>query len=112
LYHLQVVCERGDVLASGSAVARILPLYTSKSGAPSDKGSVTVEFLLVGADSEGGLSASDVASLAEVSQGIRLAAKIVDMPCADMHTDAFLEVLGQDLNVFERYIYIILHEML
>lgn len=86
----QVVCERKDVFASASAIARILPLFTAKSSANTTKRTLTVEYLLV--DGSEPLNAEDIGCLDALAYGIRLAAKIVDIPCADMHTDAFLEV--------------------
>ena len=84
------------MFASGCAVARAFPLYSSKS-ASKGRRSVTVEFLLVGPDTSP-LQADELRCLSEVADGIRLAAKIVDMPCNMMHTDAFLEVGSQLLR--------------
>lgn len=95
-----IVCERADVFASTSAVARVLPLFTAKSTASTNKRSVTVEFLLV--DGGEALNAEDIACLDALAHSIRLTAKIVDIPCADMHTDAFLEevrAVGKELNI-------------
>ena len=84
------MCERSDVFASVSAIARILPLFTAKSSTSTTKRSLTVEFLLV--DGGEALSAEDISCLDALAYGVRLAAKIIDIPCADMHTDAFLDV--------------------
>ena len=51
---------------------------------------MTVEFLLVG--SESSLTESDLSCVSDVAYGVRLAARLTDTPCAEMHTDAFLEV--------------------
>ena len=88
--YLQLVCERNDVFGSVSAIARILPLFNAKSTASTTKRTVTVEFLLV--DGGDPLTPEDIACLDALAYGVRLAAKIVDIPCADMHTDAFLDV--------------------
>ena len=84
------MCERRDVFASTSAVARILPLFSAKSTAQTTNRTVTVEFLLV--DGSEALTADDVECLDALAYGVRLAAKVVDIPCADMHTDTFLDV--------------------
>lgn len=98
--YVVVVCERKDVFASASAIARILPLFTAKSSANTTKRTLTVEYLLV--DGSEPLNAEDIGCLDALAYGIRLAAKIVDIPCADMHTDAFLEevqIVGKELNI-------------
>ena len=53
---------------------------------------VTVEFCFVGEDKGQSLTDEDAACMTVVSEGIRLSAKIVDMPCNVMHTDAFIQV--------------------
>lgn len=89
---VQVVCERADVLASACAVARALPLYCGKSNTTGFKRVVTVEFVLASSRGEEVLTDADVEAISVVAHGVRLAAKITDMPCSLMHTDAFLEV--------------------
>ncbi|XP_064641058.1 probable aminopeptidase NPEPL1 [Lineus longissimus] len=96
-----IVCERSDAFASGCAIARALPLYSQKSRISTSKRTVNVEFLLVGSDKTV-LSESELTCLSDMAQGIRLAAKIVDMPCSVMHTDAFLEeaqIVADDLGI-------------
>ena len=90
---LQVVCERIDVFPLACAIARVFPIYSRKTGASNSKRTVTVEFLLVGGESDQPLSKEDLETLSNAAHGIRTAAKIVDAPCADMHTDIFLEVI-------------------
>ncbi|XP_064610708.1 probable aminopeptidase NPEPL1 [Liolophura sinensis] len=100
--YVVIVCEKSDVFASGCAIARALPLFNSKSSNSNSKRSVTVEFLLVGTDSDVSLSDSDIECLSVVASAIRLTARIVDAPCADMHTDAFLDEVrkvGTELNI-------------
>ncbi|XP_069113273.1 probable aminopeptidase NPEPL1 [Argopecten irradians] len=100
--YVVIVCERSDVLASGCAVARILPLFNGKSNASTEDRTVTVEFLLVGDGSETPLTDQDLACLAAEAKGVRLAAKIVDIPCSEMHTDGFLKeikVIGDELGI-------------
>ena len=72
-------------------MARILPLFTAKSTASTTSRTVTVEYLLVDGIEEP-LNADDIACLDALAYGVRLAAKVVDIPCADMHTDSFLDV--------------------
>ncbi|WAR12422.1 PEPL1-like protein [Mya arenaria] len=101
-----VVCEKRDIFALTGAMARTLPLFNAKSTAPSIGRTVTVEFLLVGEDNKP-LSNSDLSCLEALAHGVRLTAKIVDMPCADMHTDTFIEevrAVGKDLGIVPRVI--------
>ena len=81
------------MLASACAIARILPRYSAKSNQSDATHTVTVEFVLVGHDKNMALTKDDLESLSVMASGIRTSAAIVDMPCSEMHTDRFLEVL-------------------
>ncbi|KAK7114808.1 probable aminopeptidase NPEPL1 [Littorina saxatilis] len=97
-----LTCERADLFASACAIARAFPLFMGKSNLSDAPRVVTVEVVLVGPGSDEGLSESDIQALSAASDGVRLAAKITDMPCADMHTDAFLQeikTVGQELGI-------------
>ncbi|KAL4234571.1 putative aminopeptidase npepl1 [Mactra antiquata] len=97
-----VVCEKKDVFASASALARTLPLFNAKSTAPTTSRTVTVEFLLVGEGSDKPLDDEDISCLTAAAESVRLSAKIVDMPCADMHTNKFLDEIrevGKQLDI-------------
>ena len=105
-----MVCEREELLASGCAVARAFPTYSSKTP-PANPQSVTVGFILVGggassitdddvnclsAECEGGCGLSTVHPTSPSPPlppppGIRLAAEIVDTPTNQMYTDTFIE---------------------
>lgn len=88
-----MVCERRDVLASACAIARALPEYNCKASCSNSfSRSVTVEFILVGPDCENPLSNSDLDCLHTITSGVRLSARVVDTPCSEMHTDAFVDV--------------------
>lgn len=91
-----VVCDRADVYASGCAVARAFSKYSlkTKSGAPRPVSSavINVEFLLTNDDV---VSQEELDALNYAAEGIQTAAMIVDTPCSDMHTDAFIEVYYQ-----------------
>ena len=50
---------------------------------------ITVEFITV--DSQP-ITEEDVKCMTTAAESIRLAARIVDTPCSEMHTDQFLEV--------------------
>ncbi|KAF5927169.1 hypothetical protein HPG69_016641 [Diceros bicornis minor] len=100
---LQMVCERADAFASACALARAFPLFTHRSGASrrTEKKTVTVEFFLVGQDN-GPVEVSTLQCLANATEGVRLAARIVDTPCNEMNTDSFLEEIkkvGKDLGI-------------
>ncbi|XP_021110827.1 probable aminopeptidase NPEPL1 isoform X3 [Heterocephalus glaber] len=87
-----MVCEQSDIFASACALARAFPLFTHRSGASrrSEKRTVTVEFFLVGQDN-GPVKVSTLQCLVTATEGVRLAARIVDTPCNEMNTDIFLE---------------------
>ncbi|XP_069846153.1 probable aminopeptidase NPEPL1 isoform X3 [Dipodomys merriami] len=87
-----MVCEQPDIFASACALARAFPLFTHRSGASrrSEKRTVTVEFFLVGQDN-GPVEVSTLQCLTNATEGVRLAARIVDTPCNEMNTDIFLE---------------------
>jgi len=96
-----IVCEKNDVFPSAAAVARAFPFYTRKTASLNSKRTVTVEFLLVG-DNTTPLTSDELQLLQDESYGIRLAAKIVDTPCSEMHTDAFIEeikAVGSELGL-------------
>uniref|UniRef100_A0A8D1VNR4 Cytosol aminopeptidase domain-containing protein n=1 Tax=Sus scrofa TaxID=9823 RepID=A0A8D1VNR4_PIG len=98
-----MVCERSDAFASACALARAFPLFTHRSGAARrpEKKTVVVEFFLVGQDN-GPVEVSTLQCLTSATEGVRLAARIVDTPCNEMNTDAFLEEIkkvGQDLGI-------------
>ncbi len=52
---------------------------------------VTVEFVLVGSN-DSPITSEDAECMSVVAESIRLSARLVDMPCQDMHTNAFVEV--------------------
>uniref|UniRef100_A0A8C8XES3 Probable aminopeptidase NPEPL1 n=1 Tax=Panthera leo TaxID=9689 RepID=A0A8C8XES3_PANLE len=98
-----MVCERSDAFASACALARAFPLFTHRSGASrrTEKKTVTVEFFLVGQDN-GPVEVSTLQCLTNATEGVRLAARIVDTPCNEMNTDTFLEEIkkvGKDLGI-------------
>ena len=65
----QVVCERGDVLASGCAVSRAFPLYSSKTP-PTNHHTVTIGFLVVGGGASS-ITDDDIKCLTAESEGGR-----------------------------------------
>ncbi len=92
-----MVCERSDVLASACAIARAFPLFTRKSNSNQSKRKVIVEYLLVGAASDSHLTEAELQCLTDAADGVRLAARITDTPCAEMHTDIFIDVRASSL---------------
>jgi len=93
-----VICaldEADHALAAGAAVARVMPLYESKGKSTDDHAEGETE----GNDDKGvrvaflgpdGAEVSDPA-IAHVAGGIRRAAKLVDMPCSELNTTAFVQ---------------------
>ena len=106
-----IVCDPSDVYASGCAVARAYSLYSKKTTASSlasenpgtGGGSgggltvsntekvVNVEFLCPDADGVMRACDADLSVLDHAKDGIQRAARIVDTPCNEMHTDAFIQ---------------------
>jgi len=96
-----IVCERQDMYASGCAVARAYSLYSRKTGGeaphatprPVKDVEIKVEFVLVEGTScqAANLTAEDVKVLDSSCSGIQLAARLVDAPCNEMNTSAFVE---------------------
>ena len=84
------MCDRKSAYALGCAVARNFPLYNRKADAK-DVVDVTVEFIFP-EDRNNKLTGEEIKCLTVSGESIRLTAKIVDMPCNEMHTDAFLDV--------------------
>jgi len=105
-----IVCERSEVFASACALVRAFPQYSRKTSsiAPDsfspktkEKSShvVNVEFICTDGRS---VTEEDVPCLNHAARGIQMAARIVDTPCNEMHTDAFLDLIrevGKDLSI-------------
>ena len=58
---------------------------------------VTVEFVLVGKN-DSPITSEDAECMSAAAESIRLSARLVDMPCQDMHTTAFVQV-NIEINV-------------
>jgi probable aminopeptidase NPEPL1 len=87
------VCEKKNSVATACAVARAFPLYSAKTSEKKEERNVNVSFLYV--DQNGSKSwpnEDDIKCFNALTQSIRLTAKIVEKPCAEMNTDLFLEV--------------------
>lgn len=83
--------EAEHAFAAGCAVARVLPEFSRKTGNDAEDKVRRVRVAFLAPDGE--LSDARVAAAAE---GIRLAARLVDMPTSELTTDAFVE-LARDL---------------
>ncbi|XP_055308614.1 probable aminopeptidase NPEPL1 isoform X2 [Sitodiplosis mosellana] len=100
-----IICEKKDLFASACAVSRAFPLYSRKTGCHNvEEVIVNIEFILIENDTvmENILSEADIECLLNVSNGIRLAAKIVDMPCNEMDVSHFLNEINsvaKELNI-------------
>jgi probable aminopeptidase NPEPL1 len=90
------------MFALGCAVARAFPLYTRKNFHSVKKQStITVEFCLKGKNNDPPTDA-EITCLAAAADGIRLSAQIVDTPCNEMHTDAFVQVTCSSWGFYQR----------
>jgi len=96
-----MVCEKKHALPSACAIAKAFPLYSKKSKlSDKEKCLITIEFVLVTPNADGTsfkvgqeqLSMDDLKVMEIATEAVRNAARIVDMPCSEMHTDRFLEV--------------------
>ena len=65
---------------------------------------VTVEFVLVGKN-DSPITSEDAECMSAVAESIRLSARLVDMPCQDMHTSAFVQVNRNKLHTLTVEIY-------
>ncbi|KAG1675928.1 putative aminopeptidase NPEPL1 [Nymphon striatum] len=95
-----IICETIDVFASACAVARAFPIFNRKTNLPKNTISprqVACEFHLIGEGSEENLTPSDIDCLTDLSNAIRLSARIVDTPCNEMNTDHFIKEI-QDVG--------------
>lgn len=93
-----IVCERKDVFASGCAVVRAFPIYSRKSVQNDAPPTVKIEFVVIDNGdtvSSTELTVEDISCLEEAARGIRLTAKIVDMPCNEMNVCSFLKEIEQ-----------------
>ena len=112
-----LIYRKEDVYASGCAVSRAYSSYTRKTtGDPPNVTSrqgkdavVNVEFLIVDEDGEADskavpsqLSEEDINALVTSCEAIKTTARIVDTPCNEMNTDAFVEEakrVGAELGI-------------
>lgn len=94
-----VVCSREYAFALGCAIGRVFPLYQQKT-TTDKKAELSIQFLF--SDFDNKLTSEELKCLQSAVDSIRLAGKIVDMPCNLMHTDAFLEEIrsvGKELGI-------------
>ncbi|XP_075702888.1 putative aminopeptidase NPEPL1 [Rhinoderma darwinii] len=103
-----MVCERSEVFASACAIARAFPLFTRRSSASrrAEKKSIAVEFLFIG-QNNGPMEVTTLKCLESATEGVRLAARIVDTPCNEMNTDHFIAeiaAVGKELGITPRII--------
>ena len=105
MHPLQIVCERSEVFASACALVRAFPQFSRKTNSIASDSSVpktkeksshvvNVEFICTDGRS---VTEEDVLCLNHVARGIQMTARIVDTPCNEMHTDAFLNVRHFDV---------------
>lgn len=90
-----VACERKYSVGCAAAVARAFPLYSSKTSNNESKNqrNVTVSFIFTDDGCKSPNPSDDEAKCFNaIGESVRLTAKIVDTPCAEMTTDHFLQV--------------------
>ncbi|KAL1511979.1 hypothetical protein AB1Y20_005256 [Prymnesium parvum] len=87
--HASIVVVLDDAAHAGGAacaIARAFPLYSRKKSSTAKKGGVTVSFFT----KEGPLPAEQYPALRTAADGVRLAARLVDMPAEELTTTAFV----------------------
>jgi len=86
---LVIVLDRaGDALAAGLAVARAFPTYAKKKrGADAEDTRVLLHLV----SPEGTLSDTQLERVEILSDAVREAGRLTDMPPSELHTDAFVE---------------------
>jgi probable aminopeptidase NPEPL1 len=89
-----IACEKTNGIACASAVARTFPIYSRKTtkNDPNKLRNVQVLFMFTDNSEISYPSQEEVDCFSTLAKSIRLAAKIVDTPCAEMTTNHFLEV--------------------
>ena len=94
LNSIKVVCERKNSIASACAIARSFPLYSSKTGEAKSPRNVKVAFVFTdhAKFSSNTPTHEETVAFNTLAESIRLTAKIIDTPCAEMTTNHFLEV--------------------
>ncbi|KAK2149672.1 hypothetical protein LSH36_442g01046 [Paralvinella palmiformis] len=100
--YIVIVCEKGDVFSSACATARSFPIFTRKSSVAKSRRHVSIEFLLVGNGSDQPLTDEDIQCINDTAFAIRLAARITDTPCIEMHTEQFIreiEIVAEKLGI-------------
>lgn len=120
-----IVCDRGHLFASACAVARAFPLYSRKTSGGHNRSEnysqdevmdndecydsvrpiINVEFIIIEKDGqvcEEPVNSTDILCIEEAARGIRLAARIVDMPCNEMNVGHFVkevEIIAKELCI-------------
>ena len=98
-----VLLERSeDALPCTNAVARALPTFSRKTDAGDRQETVRLSFLGSGVEKD------ELETLQIYADEVRFAARLVDMPTAELHTESFVELarqsatmLGADVSVLE-----------
>jgi len=88
--YIVILCEQKSAFALGCAASRVFPLYNRKKEEKKENVDIVVEFVFVD-NKDYSLTTEEVNCLVASAESIRLTAKIVDMPCNEMHTNAFLD---------------------
>jgi probable aminopeptidase NPEPL1 len=81
---VMVLDDAAHAFPSALAIARAFPLYSGKSKQDGDAQEIHVAF--VGPNGPVSESRAQVAMA-----GVRMAARLVDMPCSELHTNAFVD---------------------
>lgn len=92
-----MVCEQANAIAYVPAISRAYPLFSHKTSKNDPSKPRTIQVLFAYVDAATGElkypSSEDVECFSVLSRSVRLTARIIDSPCAEMTTDHFLDVI-------------------
>ncbi|KAJ3058616.1 putative aminopeptidase npepl1, partial [Quaeritorhiza haematococci] len=97
-----VIClkTKEEAFAAGCAVAKAIPLYSRKTGKEVDVNrTVRVVFVL----QEGSTEGINYNEIQLAANGIRLAARLTDMPTSELNTDTYLDEVKAVLRRLEPF---------
>eukprot|EP00761_Pharyngomonas_kirbyi_P011975 gb/GECH01012001.1/.p1 GENE.gb/GECH01012001.1/~~gb/GECH01012001.1/.p1 ORF type:complete len:500 (+),score=144.91 gb/GECH01012001.1/:1-1500(+) len=86
-----------EAAPAGFAVARVFPLFSTKTSKQSDASSQKVVIDLTTQKNET-IPSEKISKLTNASDSIRLAAKLVDMPTSELHTSRFVEIARETVK--------------
>uniref|UniRef100_A0A0N5B0L0 CYTOSOL_AP domain-containing protein n=1 Tax=Syphacia muris TaxID=451379 RepID=A0A0N5B0L0_9BILA len=81
--------DYADVYASIVAISKCFPLYDSRTNVATPLESVEIEVII--SEKDKSLTAADIKFLQDLCDSVRVAAKLTDIPCNLLHSEAFAD---------------------